>query len=233
MGSGLGVLPAVKPRLRFGQWTYDGESRELRGPDGVVHVSPKAFDLLGALLESRPRALSKRELRDRLWPQTVVSDSNLASVVREIRKALGDVARRSAYLRTVHGFGYAFCGQALEMPRAAGPRGRSTSCRLIWEARDLPLAEGENVLGRGPDASPRIGAKTVSRHHARLVLSAQGATIEDLGSKNGTYLRGERVNGPTALADGDEVRLGAVRLTFRERSVEESTDTYAGRSPDA
>jgi DNA-binding winged helix-turn-helix (wHTH) protein len=221
------------PRLRFGQWTYDGENRELRGPDGVVHVSPKAFDLLGALLESRPRALSKRELRDRLWAQTVVADSNLASVVREIRKALGDAARRSAYLRTVHGFGYAFCGHALEMPRGSGRVGRIASCRLLWEARQLDLTEGENVLGRGPDASARIGATTVSRHHARLFLSAQGATIEDLGSKNGTWVKGERVNGPTALADGDEIRLGAVRLTFRERSAEESTETYAGRSHDA
>jgi DNA-binding winged helix-turn-helix (wHTH) protein len=221
------------PRLRFGQWTYDTESRELRGRDGVVHVSPKAFDLLGALLESRPRALSKRELRDRLWAQTAVADSSLASVVREIRKALGDGARRSAYLRTVHGFGYAFCGQALELPRGAAPAGRIASCRLVWESRQIDLAEGENVLGRAPDASPRIGAATVSRHHARLFLSDEGATIEDLGSKNGTWVKGQRVSGPTALADGDEIRLGAVRLTFREPPAEESTDTYAGRPPDA
>ena len=107
----------MKTRLRFGDWTYDGESRELRGLSGAVHVSPKAFDLLGTLLESRPRALSKAELRDRLWAQTVVADSNLASLIREIRKALGDMARRPAFLRTVHGFGYAFCGQALDVPR--------------------------------------------------------------------------------------------------------------------
>lgn len=223
----------MKTRLRFGDWTYDGESRELRGPNGAVHVSPKAFDLLGTLLESRPRALSKAELRDRLWAQTVVADSNLASLVREIRKALGDMARRPALLRTVHGFGYAFCGQALEVPRAAAPPGRSASGRLIWELRELLLTDGENVLGRGVDASPRIGAVTVSRRHARLFLSAQGATIEDLGSKNGTYVRGQLVTGPTALADGDEIRLGSVRLTLRVVSGDGSTDTYAGRQPDA
>jgi DNA-binding winged helix-turn-helix (wHTH) protein len=223
----------VKTRLRFGDWTYDGESRELRGPNGAVHVSPKAFDLLGTLLESRPRALSKAELRDRLWAQTVVADSNLASLVREIRKALGDVARRPAFLRTVHGFGYAFCGQALEVPRAAAPPGRSPSCRLIWALREILLTDGENVLGRGMEASPRIAAVTVSRRHARLVVSAQGATIEDLGSKNGTYVRGLLVTGPTALADGDEIRLGSVRLTLRVVSGDGSTDTYAGRQPDA
>ncbi len=223
----------MKTRLRFGDWTYDGESRELRGPNGAVHISPKAFDLLGTLLDSRPRALSKAELRDRLWAQTIVADSNLASLVREIRKALGDMARRPAFLRTVHGFGYAFCGQALEVPRAAAPPGRSASCRLIWELRELALAEGENVLGRAVDASPRIAAVTVSRRHARILLSAQGATIEDLGSKNGTYVRGQLVTSPTALADGDEIRLGSVRLTVRVVSGDGSTDTYAGRQHDA
>jgi len=223
----------MKTCLRFGEWTYDGESRELRGPNGAVHVSPKAFDLLGTLLESRPRALRKAELRDRLWAQTVVADSNLASLVRELRKALGDMARRPAFLRTVHGFGYAFCGQALEVPRAAAPPGRSTSGRLIWELRELLLTDGENVLGRGVDASPRIAALTVSRRHARLCLSAQGATIEDLGSKNGTYVRGERVTGPTAVADGDEIRLGSVRLTLRVVSGDGSTDTCASRLHDA
>ena len=223
----------MKTRIRFGEWTYDRESRELRGPKGAVHVSPKAFDLLGTLLDNRPRALSKAELRDRLWAQTVVADSNLASLVREIRKALGDVARRPVFLRTVHGFGYAFCGQALEVPRGTASLGRAASARLIWELRELPLTDGENVLGRGSDASPRIGAATVSRRHARLLLSAQSATIEDLGSKNGTYVRGQLVTGPTALADGDEIRLGSVRLTIRVVSGDGSTDTYAGRQHDA
>ena len=102
----------MRVRLRFGDWVFDGESRELRGPEGAVHLSPKAFELLGVLLESRPRALSKAELHDRLWANTFVSDSNLASLVKEIRRALGDPVRRPAFLRTVHGFGYSFCGEA-------------------------------------------------------------------------------------------------------------------------
>jgi sigma-B regulation protein RsbU (phosphoserine phosphatase) len=40
-------------------------------------------------------------------------------------------------------------------------------------------------------------------------------TVEDLGSKNGTYLRGQAVTSPTALADGDRIRVGAFELTFR------------------
>src|SRR5262245_50285802 len=106
--------PAVTAHVRFGSWVFDGESRELRGRQGMVHLSPKAFALLGALLESRPRALSKAELRDRLWANTFVSDSSLASLVREVRRALGDSVRQPVFLRTVHRFGYAFCGEAAE-----------------------------------------------------------------------------------------------------------------------
>jgi DNA-binding winged helix-turn-helix (wHTH) protein len=220
-------------RLRFGDWVFDGDSRELRGREGVVHLSPKAFALLGALLESRPRALSKVELFDHLWASTFVSDSSLASLVTEIRRALGDPARRPAFLRTVHGFGYAFCGEATEASVVAGPAGRGVNFFLMWGSREIPLGDGENVLGRALDASARIESAAVSRRHARIVLAARCATIEDLGSKNGTHLNGRRLTGPAALADGDAIVLGPVRLVFRVVSATDSTQTSGGPGNDA
>lgn len=220
-------------RLRFGDWVFDGESRELRGPGGAAHLSPKAFGLLGILLESRPRALSKAELHDRLWPNTFVSDSNLARLVKEIRRVLRDPVCRPAYLRTVHGFGYAFCGEAGDASRDAAPAGHGVSFCLMWGPREIPLAEGENVLGRGLDASARIGSATVSRRHARIVLGTGSATIEDLGSKNGTFLNGRRLTGPTPLAERDTIGLGELRLVFRVLSATDQTLTWAGRRSDA
>lgn len=214
-------------RLRFGVWVFDGESRELRGPAGAVHLSPKAFDLLGVLLESRPRALSKAELHDRLWASTFVSDSSLASLVKEIRRAIGDPVRRPAFLRTVHGFGYAFCGEALEATPRAGLARNGVSSFLIWGPRELLLADGENLLGRALDASARVESATVSRWHARIVLAAAGATIEDLGSKNGTYLNGRRLSGPATVVDGDTISLGSVHLLFRVVSATDATLTSA------
>lgn len=224
---------AMKARFRFGGWFLDGESRELRGPEGTVHLSPKAFALLGLLLESRPRALSKAELHDRLWANTFVSDSNLASLVKEIRRALGDPAHGSAFLRTVHGFGYAFCGEAADASRGAGTTGRGVSCFLNWGYRELLLADGETVLGRAQHWSYRIESPTVSRRHARVVLAAGSATIEDLGSTNGTYLNGRRLSGPAALADGDVIGLGSVRVVFRVVSAADSTLASAGPLIDA
>jgi DNA-binding winged helix-turn-helix (wHTH) protein len=223
----------VTAHVRFGSWVFDGESRELRGREGAVHLSPKAFALLGALLESRPRALSKAELRDRLWANTFVSDSSLASLAREVRRALGDSVRQPVFLRTVHRFGYAFCGEAADAPRAAKPAQRAVSFFLSWGSRELLLSDGENVLGRALDTSSRLESASVSRRHARIVVSAGGATLEDLGSKNGTYLNGCRLTVPTPLASGDAIELGRVRLLFQAVSAADSTETSTGQSAES
>ena len=174
----------MRVRLRFGGFVFDAESRQLRGPAGAVHLSPKAFDLLGVLLESRPRALSKAELHDRLWAGTFVSDSSLASLVKEIRRALGDPVRRPAFLRTVHGFGYSFCGEALEAtPGRPGLARNGVSFVLIWGPRELLLADGENLVGRAQDASARVESATVSRWHARIVLAAAAPRSRTWGAR--------------------------------------------------
>ena len=98
--------------VRFGEFTLDTESRQLRQGDLERHLSPKGFELLRLLIESRPRALSKAELHERLWPATFVSEATLSSLVAEVREALGEQARGGRFVRTVHRFGYAFKGDA-------------------------------------------------------------------------------------------------------------------------
>jgi Tol biopolymer transport system component/DNA-binding winged helix-turn-helix (wHTH) protein len=99
-------------RIRFGPFTLDLESRQLTSGGEAVHLEPKAFELLSALVLARPKALSKADLQERLWPGTFVAEANLSNLVAEIRAALGDPARAPKYVRTAHGFGYAFCGEA-------------------------------------------------------------------------------------------------------------------------
>jgi DNA-binding winged helix-turn-helix (wHTH) protein len=102
-------------KLRLGDMTFDPQARQLLRGRAEVHLSPKAFDLLAILIEERPRAVPKDELHQRLWPSTFVSEANLASLAAEIREALGDTARDPRFIRTAHRFGYAFCGEALEL----------------------------------------------------------------------------------------------------------------------
>ena len=201
--------------ITFGDFTIDLESRQLVRGAEAIHVGPKAFELLKLLLSHRPRALSKAQLQNRLWPRTFVSESSLSSVVTELRTALGDEARQPRFVRTVYGFGYAFCGKAEELSeaiRAITPRGR---LRLFLDDREIALREGENVLGRVDEGVGWFESPTVSRRHARILIADGQATLEDLGSKNGTFVRDKRLTAPSALCDGDQIRLGRVRMTFR------------------
>lgn len=75
--------------------------------------------------------------------------------------------------------------------------------------------EGDNLLGRGPDSLLWIDDENVSRRHARIRIRQGSAVLEDLGSKNGTYLAGRKISEPATLRDGDKIRIGPQTLTFR------------------
>ena len=215
--------------FRFGSLVLDGESRSLSRDGRAVSISPKAFRLLQVLLEARPRAVPKAELHRRLWPDTVVSDVNLPTLVAEIRQAIGDGARSPVFIRTVYGYGYSFCGTAVALRRDGQPATLADPLfRLIWGTREIALSEGENILGRGVDSLVWIDAQSVSRRHARLVIASGLATLEDLGSKNGTFVNGIRLSTPVALRDGDEVRVGSVPMTLRVHAKPSATETATG-----
>ena len=189
----------------------------------MIHLEPKAFELLSTLVLARPKVLSKAVLLKRLWPKTYVAEANLSNLVAEIRETLGDPARAPLFIRTAHGFGYAFCGDTKTLSSAAEPD--RPSCWLEWGRRRFPLSAGEHVVGRDADVDVRLDASTVSRRHARLVVTEEGTVLEDFGSKNGTFRGGKRVTSPVQLADGDSIRIGALLLTFHVRETSGSTET--------
>ena len=203
-------------RVPFGDFVVDVGARQLLRAGAVVHLSPKAFDLLVSLLEARPRVLSKADLHARIWPDVFVSDASLAMVVAEVRAALGESAREPRWVRTVHRHGYAFQESVREMAAPHAP----VDCWLVTEKGEVPLVTGENVVGRDPRAQVWIDAPSVSRRHARLVVEPLRVTVEDLGSKNGTFVRGARIDAVTPLADGDEAKFGSVTATFRAWAAE-------------
>ena len=217
--------------IRFGPFTLNPDTRQLTRADaGEIHLSPKAFDLLVTLAQERPNVISKEALQQRLWPRTFVAEANLSNLVAEVREALGDQARQPQFIRTAHRFGYAFCGAATAVAAAREPVRERAPCWLEWGVQRFPLAPGEHVIGRDPEAAIRIDAATVSRCHARLVVTDAGAVLEDLGSKNGTFVGAERVTAPTPLADGDAIRIGSLLLGFHVRgaaSTETQTEAFS------
>jgi DNA-binding winged helix-turn-helix (wHTH) protein len=212
--------------IRFGPFTLNLDTRQLTNGTRDIHLAPKAYELLTALVVSRPKVLSKTVLQERLWPGTFVAEANLSNLVAEVREALGDDARAPRFIRTSHGFGYAFCGEAAGSADAAAG-GDRPSCWLEWDRQRFPLEAGEHVIGRDADVEVRLDSSTVSRRHARLMVTAEGTVLEDFGSKNGTFCGGRRVTSPVRLADGDAIRIGSFVVTFHTRGMSMSTDTQA------
>lgn len=212
------------PRYQFGDFTLDLATRQLRRQDRPMHLSPKALDLLHILIERRPRVVSKDELNQRLWPDTFVADVNLATLIAELRRTLGEDAAHPRFIRTVHRHGYAFPGTATEeSPRSLTEIDSVGSHWIVWKGGQVRLLKGDNVLGRGRKVAVWLDSPSVSRRHARIVLTGPDATLEDLGSRNGTFLRGEKVTSAVPLADGDQIRVGSVLLEYRVNSGQATT----------
>ena len=201
--------------LRFGDFSLDLERRELRDRDGTIHLTPKAFELLRLLIASRPKVVSRSALYDTLWPDTFVEMTNLHNLVGEVRSALRDRDRKT--IRTKFGVGFSFAADAFSDEVTPG------SAHMFVASRAFDLHDGENLIGREPTATVRIESKSVSRIHARITISAQTATIEDLRSKNGTFLHGKRVRSATPIIDGDEVTFGSVPAVFRVIDTSETS----------
>jgi hypothetical protein len=213
-------------RARFAQFTIDSETRQLLAGGREIHLSPKAFDLLCALIENAPKVVDKGNLHARIWPNTYVVDANLNILIGEIRRALGDSAQDSKFIRTVHGVGYAFCGAAADLPplRAGA---QALFCWVVWNRKTWQLSEGDNTIGRDPRSDIWLDAPGVSRRHAVIRVDGRNrrVTVKDLGSTNGTFVRRASVDAAVALTDGDVVQVGTVDLTVRLWAADQAPAT--------
>ena len=210
---------------RFGSFVVDTARRQVTREGLEVHLTPKAFDLLVLLVQEAPRVVRKEELHAQLWPGTFVSDATLVGLVKELRRAIADGTAATPIIRTAHRVGYAF---AAPLERMLPPS--AVTWWVVVGSRRIPLAAGENLIGRDPAATVYIDAPGVSRRHARIVIDERKAVLEDLGSKNGTVVGGRALAGKTPLSDGDEIRLGPVAILCRSSASGVPTETLTGHN---
>ena len=204
--------------IAFGEFVFDPAVRLLVRRRTPVHLTPKAMELLALLADRRPKPVPKEEIHERIWPGVFVSDASLTALVFDLRTALGESAREPRYIRTVHGFGYAF------VPEGGVELTARATCRLIVDGRIVELANGENLVGRSVECTVRLDSTDVSRRHARILVKNDAATLEDLGSTNGTFVDGKRVTGAVPLADGMTVTFGSLETVFRSSPEEPPTE---------
>jgi len=207
--------------VRFGSCELDAARRQLLRDGRETHLTPKAFELLILLVDAAPRVVKKAELHERLWPNGIVSDAMLVGLIKEIRRALDDRNKAMPMIRTVHRVGYAFAA-----PLTRAPRQPSVSRWLVTGERRIVLIDGDNVIGRDPEANVQLDYATVSRRHARVVVTATSTVLEDLGSKNGTTIGGTKLAAPVELRDGDRFACGQVLLVYCESRAGFPTATH-------
>lgn len=194
------------PRVHFESFCLDSDRRVLERGGDPVHLTPRAFRVLEFLVAQRPKAVSKRDLLDHVWSGLIVEEANLKTLVREIRTALEERGGRADLIRTVFAFGYAFTGEVDESA------GEAPLLVVRWEGTSVTLPAGGHLIGRRPDCAVLIDAPSVSRVHARLDVGPAFLRVEDLRSKNGTFVEGVRITGTSDLLPRCTLRVGEVEL---------------------
>lgn len=206
------------PRYRFAGFLVDTDRRELLRGDDVLRLPPKAFELLQVLVTEHPKAVSQSSIHDKLWPDTFVDRGSIHNLVHQIRRVLGDHDQQ--IVRNVYGYGFALGADVIEAEPTPQPK------LLVTVGNDeFDLQEGENVVGREFDAQVRIDSPAVSRRHARIVVHGDEITIEDLGSKNGTFVDGSRIRRVTPLKSGDQILFGTIAARFHILAPPPETET--------
>jgi DNA-binding winged helix-turn-helix (wHTH) protein len=208
---------------RFGPFLYDPVSRGLLRDGEEIPLTHKTRELLLLFLHNPGRLLTHDEVVAQVWPDTAVTDDAVRFQVAELRKALGGKA--ASFLRTMRREGYrweapvrAAADRPVLAPAGSADAGPTQRCRLVLQTREVQLLEGDNIVGRDPDAALWIDHPAVSRRHALIHVAGGNATLRDLESKNGTHLNGRELRQPAVLDDGDEIRVGPETFTFRQVS---------------
>ncbi len=213
--------------FRVGDWLVEPDLDRISRGEERRTLRPRVTELL-VCLAARPGELASREhLVDGVWQTGFVTVSALTHLVAELRKALGDDPRDPRYVETIPRRGYRLIAPVAPLGRTSVSEhdGPVRFMLVDPEGTEIALTEGEHVIGRSPDATVRIDSREVSRRHALILIRGATATLEDLGSKNGTSLRGRRLEQPATLRDADEIQIGVNVARFRFRAVDDRTRT--------
>ena len=221
------------------EWTIDPHGNRIVCGAVTVRLEPRAMEVLLCLADHQGRVVARKTIFDRVWATEFVTDSTLTHTIADLRRAFGDDPRKPRIIETIPKRGNrliaAIRGRAgapsagpfedqplatvaanrvVVRPRAAGPP--SDSLLMIGD-REVFIGGGEIEIGRTTRSGLKILSSEVSRNHARLVIVDEGATIEDLGSKNGTAVNGRDIEARTDLASGDVIKIGPHEIVFCHR----------------
>lgn len=202
--------------FRVGDWLVLPELGRIERGDQQRRMEPKVMGVLVELATRAGELLSKAELTDAVWQLPYISENRLTGVIADLRRAFEDDVAEPRFVETIPTRGYRLVAPVEWLDAVAAPtRRRESRFKLELPDRGHRLWEGATVVGRGLESDVHIDSEWVSRRHARIVVDGDRATIEDIGSKNGTHVNGVPVTEVVPLRDGDEIRLGKGAVVLR------------------
>jgi len=207
--------------FRFGEFHLDIAAYALSRAGTRIKLEKLPMELLILLVRSAGTLVDRRTIQAALWDSDVFVEHDAATntAIRKIRQSLDDDADQPRFVETVVGKGYRFIAP---IEGRTERRPLTTYC-VTRGKQEFVLGAGNNLLGREPDARVFIDHPSVSRRHAQISIRANRATLEDLGSRNGTFLSGRRIDSPTEIHHGAIIGLGPITVTFRMLSGPAST----------
>ncbi len=178
--------------------------------EGQINLSPAQFQVLFLFAAGRPLADVRGESKlpvSELYP--IVHTLQTNGLIEIVTGAEGEPAKA---------------------PRSKATTDQKPIGTLTAENGTMhPLMDEMALIGRTPSSNIALPDASVSSKHARILRTAKGFVIEDLGSRNGTFVNSEMVTEKRLLADGDMVRLGKVILTFNLAVKTSTQETTEGR----
>jgi len=218
----------IRRPFHLGNWLVEPTLDRISLGGRELRLRPRVMDVLTALALASGKLVSKQALIDDVWRTEFVSDHALTQVIAELRAALGDDAGSPSFIETIPRRGYRLVATVTAAPESVvSNHGVSMPFKLETDDGNHPLIQGQNVIGRTDDADICIDKTEVSRCHAMITVQGTTAVIEDLGSKNGTYVNGRQIEVPATLNNGDEIWIGRSVARMRFLIEGEPTKTEA------
>jgi DNA-binding winged helix-turn-helix (wHTH) protein len=211
----------MRGTFRFGTFELDLAAYVLKAQGDAVRLERIPMEVLALLVQRAGLLVERSEIAAAVWGPDVFLEQEAAinTAVRKIRQVLGDDAAAPRFVQTVMGKGYRFIAavESLAPAResaASGGQDRSEAYVVKVGGQEFVLHSGETVLGRDPAAGIYVDHPSVSRHHASLSIEPGRVRLQDLGSRNGTFLNGRRIDGSAEISEDAIIGLGPVTLVI-------------------
>jgi len=200
---------------RFDDFLADPERWRLSRGGEEIHLEPLVLELLIYLIAHRGRLVSRQELMDTVWGDTVISESALTKAVARLRKALDDDSATHRYLETVHSRGYRFVAEVEETGRTDGPDSPSRKTHARTGRRSL-LAGAAAIVALIVLAAFWLRAPQLETPQGKVIRSLAVMPLQNLtGDPDQDYY----VDGLQDLLITELSQLPGLRVTSRQSTI--------------